>query len=121
MYEYFAAIGVIPLFGIGIVGLLFTILAFFLLFRVAGRKAIKASDGTSFSTEDACQAYELVLEKVNLLYQREEGKSDANETFGLSAGFLKLLKEEGFVDAKTLIRNSGDFEKLAGLLNQERN
>ena len=95
-------------------GLLLTVLVLFLLLRE--QKSIQASDGTRFSSEEACRDYEAVLERVKTLYYEKEKKSSSTLTLGLRAEFLKLLKEEGFGEVKTLIKYRDDIKILAELL-----
>ena len=114
--ENFAALGPLQYLGIAISGVLLT--ATFLFFLLREQKNIKATDGTSFSSEEACKAYEAILVRINTLYL-DAGNKSSTETFGLEATFIKLLKEEGFKDSKTLIKYKDEFKKLYDVLNQD--
>ena len=70
MTHFFAVLDPLQVGVIVIIGLFFTGIAFFLIFRES--KAIKASDGTRFSSEASCIAYEAVLEKIQPLFQEDE-------------------------------------------------
>ncbi len=111
--QMFATIGPLQIAGIAIAGTALTSLLLFLLLRE--QKSILASDGTRFSSESARNAYEEILSDITNLYLETTNKSASNDKFGISKEFLKLLKEQGFQETKTLIKFRSDFVKLAKL------
>jgi len=115
----FAAIGPLQYVAIAITGVFLT--GGFLFFLLREQKAFKASDGKAFSSEEACRAYEVVLDRVQILYEEDEQKSSELVNFGFQVGFLKLLKSEGFSDPKKLMMYRDDFGKLVNIFNQADN
>ncbi len=111
MYN-FAALGPLQYVGIAILGSILT--AAFLFFLLREQKNIKASDGTLFSSEEACKAYENLLNKISTLYL-DAGSKTSSELYGIEIDFLRLLKTEGFKEPKTLIKYKEEFKKLVGL------
>ncbi len=79
-----------------------------------------ADDGTTFSAEQDCRAYENVLQKVKPLYDfsvvEMDNDSDGVDLLGFHVGFLKYLKQIGFGDVQTLMRHREDFHRLSDLL-----
>ena len=112
MFFNFAALGTFQYSVIAILGIAITAVVLFFLLRQGN--IVKASDGTEFNSEKACQEYELLLGKVTSFYNGSEGA----ETIGLQPAFLKNLKEGGFSDAKTLINYRLDFKKLSSILEE---
>ncbi len=112
----FSAIGPFQYAGIALAGILLTVLVLFLLLRE--QKSIKAIDGTRFSSEEACRAYEAVFNRINNLYSDSE-KDSSNLNQGFQPGFLKLLKKTGFSDVKILLNYREDFRKLIELFDEE--
>ncbi len=115
MYS-FAALTTFQYLGIALSGFLLT--GLFLFFLLREQKSYIAIDGTKFSSEKACEAYNKVFERVNLLYIKPENKSEST-TLGLSASFIRLLKERGFEETKTLIKYREEFIRLSKLLSTE--
>ena len=111
MYNY-AALGPLQYVGVAIGGVVLT--AVFLFFLLREQKNIEASDGTLFSSEEACKSYEELLQKINKIYLDTENKTSA-ELFGIQITFIKILQNDGFKDAKTLIKYKEDFRKLVNL------
>lgn len=103
--------------GIAIVGVVLTALVLFLLLRE--QKSIQAKDGTRFSSQEACNAYEAIYQRLETLYE-VEGKESASQTkLGLSADFLQLLKVGGFGELKTLLIYQDDFKRLSCLFDDD--
>ena len=112
----FAALGPFQYVGIAFAGVLLTVAFLFLLLRE--QKSFLAIDGTRFASEKACNAYDEVFERMNLLYLKDEKNSESS-TLGLQVAFLTLLKEKGFQETKTLMKYRDQFIKLSNLLTQE--
>ena len=108
----FAVLGPLQYLGIAFGGVVLTAAFLFLLLRET--KNIKASDGTLFSSEEACKTYEDLLNKINLLYL-DTGEKKPIGPFGMQMAFIQLLKTEGFKDPKTLIKYKEEFKKLVYL------
>ncbi len=112
----FLALGPLQYVGIALSGVLLT--GFFLFFLLREQKSYIAIDGTRFSSENACEAYNKVFKRVNLLYVEPENKS-VTSILGLPIPFIKLLKETGFEETKILLKYRGEFIRLAKLLSTE--
>ena len=115
MYS-FVALGPLQYVEIAFAGFLLT--GLFLFFLLREQKSYIAIDGTRFSSEKSCEAYNKVFERVNLLYIESENKSESS-TLGLPAPFIKLLKERGFEETKILMKYRQEFIRLAKLLSTE--
>ena len=113
----FAALGPLEYSGIALAGILLT--ALFLFFLLREEKSIQAKDGTRFPSEQACQAYEAICERVNTLYVEDKKRPSNALILGLGPEFLKLLKRDGFSDVKTLIKYREDFRNLSQILNND--
>ena len=113
-----AVLGPLQIVGIAVTGICFTVLVLFFLLRED--KSFQASDGTMFSSEEACNAYEVVLQRLMNLYKINGSDSVKTETYGLQPSFIKLLRDEGFPELKILLRYKKDFQILLDLLNEEK-
>ena len=102
-----------------VVGLVATIAAFWYLFSSNTNKtnAYVSKDGSRFRDQASCDNYEVICERFTGFFNEEALRSNKNknELTGLRISFLKLLKEGGFQDVKTLIKYKEDFKKLADL------
>ena len=116
MLSNFNVPGVIQIIGIAVLGVLATFSVLFLILREGS--SIKASDGKAFSTEEECLAYEAVLQQVKGFYSTQGNEPTSYDDIGLQVGFVKLLTEKGFQDAKTLMKYQDDFKKLVNLFEQ---
>ena len=96
----------------------FIFLASILVFFARSNNIIKASDGTIFSTKEECAKYEDCLENINTLLSALDFKdNDITESFGIELGFVRLLKNKGFSEAKVIIKYRKEFKLLADLVN----
>ncbi len=111
----FGQLGTLQYVGIALVGVVSTSVVLFFLLR--DQRNIKASDGTLFSSEEACKSYEVVLDRVNALFLDTQNQS-AKELLGFQIAFLNLLKGS-FTDAKLIIRYKDDFKRLVELIDQD--
>ena len=106
-----------------IVGLTGTIAAFWYLFssNTNNKKTFVSKDGTRFSDQESCDNYEVICERFTSLFNEAALRTNKkkNDVTGLRISFLKLLKSDGFQDAKTLIKYKADFRKLADLFELE--
>ena len=109
----FSALGPVQFVAIAIGGVFLTALCLFFLLRE--QKSIQAVDGTRFSSEEACRAYEEVLERINTLYLNIGKKPTRDMNLGFHPDFLTLLKNEGFKEVKTLMTYRDDFKRLVEL------
>ena len=91
-------------------GLALTALILFLILRSG--KSIKSSDGSLFSSKDACEAYEAILSRLSFIYDPEV----STEAVSLKPEFMALLKNEGFSEPRKLILYKEDFKILVNLL-----
>ena len=112
----FSALGPLQYAGIGLAGIVLTALVLFFLLRE--QKSIKALDGTLFSSDEACLAYEAACKRFEKLYSQSD-KNSSSANLGFQTEFLKLLKKDGFVDVKTLLAFRDDFNKLVAMFNDE--
>ncbi len=103
--------------GIAIVGIVLTALVLFLLLRE--QKSFQSKDGTRFSSQEACNAYEAIYQRLETLYEVEGKESASQSKLGLSADFLQLLKVGGFGELKTLLRYQDDFKRLSCLFEDD--
>ncbi|WP_036903155.1 MULTISPECIES: hypothetical protein [Prochlorococcus] len=102
-----------------IVGLTGTILFFWFLFSSSSKssKSFTAIDGTKFSSESKCDAYNLLLNRLDFLYNDEilgkvKGKKEINS---IKLSFINLLTKDGFSDVQLLIKYKEEFFKLVEL------
>ncbi len=106
-------------------GLIVTVIFFRYLFSSGknknSNKAFVAVDGTEFYNLDAFKEYEYLYGKFRSLYDEDALSKTRNkkEILGLSKMFLQKLKEEAFVDPKTLISYKDDFIKLSELFSYQ--
>ena len=103
--------------GIAIVGVVLTVLVLYFLLR--DQKSIQAMDGTRFSSQEACNAYEAIYQRLEALYEVEGKESASQSKLGLSADFLQLLKVGGFGELKTLLIYQDDFKRLSCLFDDD--
>ena len=114
--ELFSSLSPIQSIGITISGLLLTSLVLYFLLKE--QKSIRSSDGTSFSTQEACDAYESLSQRINALYKDIGEKKAKADLLGLEPVFLSLLKEKGFSNAKQILKYRNDFIRLASIIEE---
>ena len=106
-----------------LVGLVFTIIFFRYLFFGSNftRAVFTASDDSTFNSQEACDAYESLLKRISFLYEDESSTKNRSkkEISGMKPSFIKLLKEGGFKDLKTLVKYKDDLKKLVDLFELE--
>ncbi|WP_269622661.1 hypothetical protein [Prochlorococcus marinus] len=107
--------GLVFLVGLVATGLL---LAFIFSRSGTSKEVFQAIDGSTFSTKKACNEYEFLYSKLRFLYEEAPTsyQRDKKKLQGLSLGFVKQIKSNGFKDPNALISNKEQFKKLVELL-----
>ena len=90
----------------------------FVVFISTKRKKYISIDGTSFKTDKELKVYEELIAKLKPLFEDTPSINRSTPILGLDLEFIKSLKEGGFKDVKTLVKNKEKFNLLNEILNQ---
>ena len=113
-----SALQPLQVIGLSLSGIILTCLSLYFLLKDGGEKAFKASDGTRFSSEEACFRYDEVLKQLNLIYEHNGKEPLFIDGEKLQTSFLELLTKKGFPNVKTLIQYRKGLKTLADVLNK---
>ena len=118
MFDFFSSLNQFNLVWIVIPSIVLVVSFFIFIFIRRGKNSYEASDGSILRTNEELLRYELILNKLNIIFNQDQKDNKDFQEIGLDFNFVDVLKNKGFSEPKILIKYRKELNIISDILNQ---